>query len=151
MDPKWFLPGNPLKGEPPLPAFLLIGRTEPPEEAPRELPKPGCVAADDAILVHGHLLGLAAGLGGFGLLRLSRERMEHAAQAAEWVNEPELAREMMRFAGLLPDIHDEDAAAEALDKMKPIIEEVWKLGVRCGRTQAALAKAQAAMTDRKGG
>ena len=150
------MPGNPFKGEPPLPRFLLIAENpEPPAPSPpparTELPKPGCVAADDTLLVYGHLYGLASGLGGFGLLRLSKERMEHAAQAAEWVKEPDLAEDMRTFASLLPEVHDEEGAAAALEDMSPLIERVWVLGVRCGRTTAALAKAEVAMREiRKG-
>lgn len=155
MKGDWLLPGNPFKGEPPLPRILFLdreGQREAPGASPQtEMPKPGCTAADETLLVHGHLHGLASGLGGFGLLRLSKERMERAAQAAEWVNEPQLAEAMRDFATQLPEIHDEEAAALAMEKMAPIIAEAWELGVRCGRSQAALAKAKAAMREiRKG-
>lgn len=85
------------------------------------------------------------------MLRLSKERMERAAQAAEWVREPDLAEDMRAFAELLPDVHDEEGAVAALEAMPSLIERAWDLGVRCGKTQAALAKAKAAMREiRKG-
>ncbi len=65
-----------------------------PLTAADETRKPGCEAAEACVDAYGTLLTLADGLGGFGVLRLEKERLEHGADAAEGFGSPEVARQM---------------------------------------------------------
>lgn len=97
--------------------------------------KPGCTAADETLLVHGHLQGLAAGLGGFGVLHESKRRLERAAEAASMGNEPELAMQLRRVAAQLPDVRDEEAAKRVAAELQPLLPVAWEMGRRCGGIQ----------------
>ena len=93
--------------------------------------KPGCTAADNAIVAQGHLRGLADGKGGFGVLKQSKERLEEAAKAARILGKNPLAAEMILVANKLPNIHDAAAARLLADQIQPIIDQTWDLGRYC--------------------
>lgn len=135
-----FRPGNPLAGEPPLPRFIL-------ERAGKRAAddKPGCKAADEALLVSKHLEGLAKGWGGFGLLRLSKQRLEDAAVSARRAGESELADALQAIADKLPSVHDEQEAHGVLNELEQLLPQAWSLGQRCGKTSAAMKKAELAL------
>lgn len=94
--------------------------------------KPGCQAADLTILAQGHLRGLARGQGGFGVLNLSRQHLEQAAQKTQEMGLPNLATEMRSIAAAMPQVHDAAAAAILISRLDPIVERTWRLGRICG-------------------
>ena len=93
--------------------------------------RPGCTAADNSLLVQAHLKGLAGGRGGFGVLRTSKEKLEEGADAAERVGRGELAEEMRRIAGELPDVRTQSGALALSEALEPVVEQCWELGRRC--------------------
>lgn len=105
-----------------------------PEEVLGVLRKPGCTAADETLVVKGHLEGLAAGYGGFGVLRSpdERERMRRAIQGAEQMGAPETAGKLKAAFALVGQVDDEDSAQRALEAVAPLVQETWDLGKRCG-------------------
>lgn len=131
------LPGNPLIGEPPIPRFL-IPRQEQLEGKPQELmeplsplTKPGCVAAENTILVLGLLDGLAEGMGGFAVLRQGKERLEEAAHGARLMKDDTIAGRLVSIADLLPDVHTEEEAKAAAELLRPLKALTWVMGKRC--------------------
>ena len=113
--------------------------------------KPGCLAADRTILAYGQIMGLAQGWGGFGVMRQTAELLQDATRAARIMREPALADNLEAVLESLPDIRDEQGARAAADRLEPLVREAWKLGVRCGRTAAAMNKALAALDAIKAG
>lgn len=95
--------------------------------------RPGCVAADETLVVKGHLEGLSNGLGGFGVLRTSKDRLDKAAQAARVAQAPAIALEIELVAERLPDVRTPDEAAALARELDPIVPQVWELGQRCGK------------------
>lgn len=93
--------------------------------------RPGCVAADESIVALGHLDGLARGLGGFGVLRTSKARLEHGARAAEHLGHHELAHRMKEIANEMPNVRDLKAAEALAARLKPLVDTAWELGRRC--------------------
>lgn len=79
----------------------------------------------------GHLEGLARGLGGFGVLRTSKERLEKAAQAAEDLGHHELARQMQEIANEMPSVRDASAAMALATRLKSLVNDTWVLGRTC--------------------
>ena len=134
--PFHFLPSLP--PNPPIPRGLLedLGEDPPPSKAPPistgKFLKPGCTAADESLLVRGHLTGLAQGFGGFGLLRESKKHMNDAAKAADLLREDDLAIRMRVVAERLGEVQTPEEAQQLADDMAPIIAESWELGKRCG-------------------
>lgn len=131
--PKHFLPALPPK--PPIPRGFLED-TEEPAPPKRQivtgaLLKPGCTAADNAIVAHGHLEGLARGLGGFGVLRESKRRLEEAADAVAILKKDELAAQFRGLAEQLPQVHDQAAAGVQARALEPLVDETWDLGRYC--------------------
>ncbi len=96
--------------------------------------RPGCEAADQTLVVQGHLQGLAVGLGGFGLLRTSKERLEKASSAARQANAPDVAASIDGVAKQLPNVRTEAQAGVLARELAPIIPKVWELGARCGKS-----------------
>ena len=147
------LPGNPFLGEPPIPRGiidLLAPEVEPPpasQERPKEVTKPGCTAAESAILSLGFLDGLADGLGGFGVLRQGKEYLEQGARAAESLGKTGLAREMRSIAADLPEVRTVEQARDVAERLRPLKAEAWELGRQCDRllvwgTDAIIALAE---------
>lgn len=94
--------------------------------------KPGCTAADESGLAHYHLVGLSRGLGGFGVLRETKRRLERAAEGATIAQDMELAGKFRRIADQLPDVHDEATAGRLASELEPLLPVAWELGKRCG-------------------
>lgn len=93
--------------------------------------RPGCTAADSALLNLGYLEGLSRGLGGYGVLRVGRERLEEGVRAAQQLGHPDLAREMQAIAQELPQVKDATAAGTLADKLRPVADRAWSLGAAC--------------------
>ena len=94
--------------------------------------RPGCTAADEAAVALFHLDGLARGKGGFGVLRVSKERLETAAAAAEGIKHPEIAAEYRAIAAEMPDVHTPEAAQALHDRLQPVVyDQSWDLGRKC--------------------
>ena len=96
--------------------------------------RPGCEVADQTIVVRGHLQGLADGLGGFGVLKTSKERLEKASSAARQVNAVDVAATIDGVAKQLPNVRTEAQAAALVREVDAIIPQVWDLGARCGKS-----------------
>ena len=94
--------------------------------------RPGCQIADACLVVHGYLEELSEGAGGYGVLKLGRERLEAAAVIAEEIGKEELAESMREVCEKLPDVRTADAAAELAEKMEGIKKQAWRLGRACG-------------------
>lgn len=92
---------------------------------------PGCMVADTTLMVKGHLDGLAKGFGGFGVLRVSKERLEAASQAARSLNAHEVAKELSEIATSLPTVSTSEEAAMVAQKLEQVIPKAWDLGKRC--------------------
>ena len=108
----------------------------PPKPAPAPKPappltRPGCTAADSALLNLSYLEGLSRGLGGFGVLRVGRERLEEGAKAAQQLGQANLAGEMRAIAQELPRVRDASAAAALAEKLRPVADQAWSLGASC--------------------
>jgi hypothetical protein len=94
--------------------------------------RPGCTAADDAAVALFHLNGLARGNGGFGVLRVSKERLETAAAAAEGLRQHEIAAEYRAIAIEMPSVHTPEEAQALHDRLEPVVyERSWDLGRKC--------------------
>lgn len=91
----------------------------------------GCTIADNTILARGHLEGLAKGLGGFGVLRVSKDRLEDAAQAAERLGKKDLSERIREIAKILPEIQNQQMAEDTARRLDTIVNESWDLGRRC--------------------
>ena len=147
------LPGNPFLGEPPIPRGiidLLAPEAEAPlapQERPKEVTKPGCTAAESAILSLGFLDGLAEGMKGFGVLRQGKEYLEQGARAAESLGKTELAKEMRSIAAELPEVRTTEQARDLAQRLRPLKAQAWELGRQCDRlmvwgTDAIIALAE---------
>lgn len=95
--------------------------------------KPGCTAADKAVLTQGYLDSLARGNEGFGVLRLGKKYLNEGARAAEHARHPALATDMRRIADELPSVKTVDQARAAAERLRPVSDRAWSLGVACGR------------------
>ena len=102
-----------------------------PTHAKSQPSRPGCTAADNAIVAKGHLDGLAQGFGGFGVLRISKERLEEAAQAAHVLGKNDLSREMNSIASQMPQVHTPQEAAVLAKRLDLVVKEAWQLGSSC--------------------
>lgn len=102
--------------------------------------RPGCEVADQTIVVRGHLKGLADGLGGFGVLKTSVERLEKASSAARQVNAVDVAATIDDVAKQLPNVRTEAQAAAMGRELDALIPQVWDLGARCGKSVSPDAK-----------
>ena len=125
---------------PPQPAPLKHVHRSVPASVPAEILRPGCTAADESLTVLGHLQGLAAGWGGYGVLRTSAERLEHGAMGAERMGDPDTAMAMREFKTRLASVHTPEAAREAARDLVPITQRAWSLGIRCGKAHAGKAE-----------
>lgn len=94
--------------------------------------RPGCQIADACLIVHGYLEELSEGQGGYGVLRLGKERLEAAAVIAEDIGKEDLAESIREVCEKLPEVHTPDAAAELAEEMEPIKKQAWRLGRACG-------------------
>lgn len=102
--------------------------SSPPQSYP---PGPGCTAADNAGVALYHLDGLADGKTNFGVLRVSKERLEEGAGAAERIGAKIIASQMRAIANEMPRVHDSEAARKLANKLKPVAYSAWDLGARC--------------------
>ena len=93
--------------------------------------RPGCTAADAALLVQGYLDGLARGNGGFGVLALGKTRLEEGAMAAETMGQADLGSQMREVASKLPGVRSPEAAEELAQQMRPVVDRAWHLGKGC--------------------
>lgn len=156
------LPGNPFRGEPPLPRGLVAllesaAQQETPERAevpppvprvetspaPDLMEKPGCTAAETTILTLGFLDGLAEGMEGFGVLRQGKEYLEKGARAAQFLGYGEVARQMREIAAELPEVHDPEQARVLAQRLRPLKEATWEMGRKCKGTLSTEAIRQA--------
>lgn len=96
--------------------------------------RPGCEAADETLVVKGHLQGLAEGRGGFGVLRTSKTRLENAAKAARRANAPSVAATMEGIADVLPEVHTPEQAARVLQDLELVERQTWDLAQKCGKS-----------------
>lgn len=109
----------------------------PPKPAPAPKPappitRPGCTAADNAGVVLYHLEGLSKeGKPNFGVLRVSKERLEEGATAAASLGRQDLAQQMREIASKLPQIHDAAAATSLAAELRPVAYAAWDLGAQC--------------------
>lgn len=102
------------------------------------LVKPGCIAGDETVHVHGYLERLARGNGGFGILKEGHERMGRAARGAEQFGRPDLAAKLREVQAKLPDIHDAAAAAAVRDTLDPLVDDAWQVAIQCGAVTGAM-------------
>lgn len=94
--------------------------------------RPGCQIADACLVVHGYLEELSEGQGGYGVLKLGKERLEAAAVIADEIGKEDLAESMREVCEKLPEVHTADAAAELAEEMEGIKKQAWRLGRACG-------------------
>ena len=118
--------------KPKVPPYSSQAPVPRPSDTPSQaIVRPGCTAADSALLNLGYLDGLSRGLGGWGVLRVGKERLEEGAKAARQLRQPELATEMEAIAAELPNIHDEASAANLAQKLRPVADRAWSMGASC--------------------
>lgn len=91
----------------------------------------GCVVADESLLVLAYLEKLADGWNHFGVLRVGRDRLRRATDAAQRLNEHELSRALSEFSTTLADVRDEPSARRVAIAFRPYAEQAWKLGAMC--------------------
>ena len=121
------------------PAEPAAGRSTPEAPpSPTAIKKPGCTAADSALLVHGHLRGLAKGWGGFGVLQQTKGHLELGARAAMQSGDRQLSLLMSQLAESLHSIQTPEQAAHAAKRLEPGLEVAWGLAKRCGMSQHVL-------------
>jgi hypothetical protein len=92
-----------------------------------------------------HLDGLGyQGKTQFGVLRVSKERLEEGARAAEIAGDPQVAKEYRAIAQDLPEVHDAAQAREAAERLRPVAFRAYDLGARCkgGLSPEQLGKAR---------
>ena len=151
-EPRSWLPAPPWEGLPPLFGLPWERQEEeeprapggvaspprPPRSAPApvikaapSITRPGCTAADAALLNLSYLEGLSRGLGHFGVLQVGRERLEEGAKAAQQLGHADLAREMRAIAQELSQVRDEAGAAALADRLRPVADRAWPLGASC--------------------
>jgi len=92
---------------------------------------PGCTAADNAGVALYHLDGLAQGKPNFGVLRVSKERLEQGARSAKTIGANTIAEQMLDIAGELPHVHNHQQAQMLAEKLRPVAYAAWDLGARC--------------------
>lgn len=165
-DPKELIPTPPLQLKPepsgsesvlsgsnsasttemPIPVHALaIERSRPanPPPAMDVVSRPGCTTADEALVVKGHLDGLAKGWGGFGVLRTSKERLDKAVLAAKVAGAPNVSQKLAIISEKLPDIKTPEDAERVAGELNDILPDAWNLGKRCkGLTPEMLSKAR---------
>lgn len=83
-------------------------------------------------MVHGYLEELAEGNGGFGVLRVGKERLEEAVLIAKAIGKADLADEMQEIATKLPTVRTAEAAEALAGEMDDIKKHAWRLGRACG-------------------
>ena len=115
---------------------------QPQKPQPQGISKPGCTVADETLMVHGHLTGLARGWGGFGVLRESSKRLAKAVEAARSIKAEDVVKELEQVAQKLPDVHTPEAAQQVAASIEPLLPKVWELGRRCGASPELWKKAQ---------
>ncbi len=127
----------------------LLAKTIPtaqPVSESRPMARPGCTAADETIVVLGHLQGLSNGWKGFGVLAMDQDRLEKAAVGAEIMGADNVAGRLRVEAAALPAVRDEGAATAAVERLNAIWHETWDLGRRCGggmtHSHEVMAKAE---------
>ena len=106
-----------------------------PEPARKPTPpisRPGCTAADNTGVVLYHLEGLSKeGKPNFGVLRVSKERLDEAATAAASLGRQDLAQQMRQIANKLPQVHDAEGAGRLAAELRPVAFAAWDLGAAC--------------------
>jgi len=123
--PRNFLP--PLPPLPPLPGQNGQDR----QEDNNKYPNPGCIIADETNYVMAHLYGLSEGWGGFGLLRLSKTKLEKAAEVAEYIGAEDTSGKLLEAAERLVLIDSTDDVLEYIEWFKPLAHRAWEFGRRC--------------------
>jgi hypothetical protein len=114
----------------PAPAPAPTPATSPAPTSP--VNRPGCTAADEAAVALFHLDGLARGKGGYGVLRVSKERLEVAASAAESLKHADIAAQMRAIAAEMPNVSSPEEAQVLKDRLEPVVyDQAWDLGRRC--------------------
>jgi hypothetical protein len=107
--------------------------------------RPGCTAADNGGMALYHLDGLGYhGKTNFGVLRVSKEKLEEAAQAAQSAGDPQIATEYRAIAQGLPEVRDAAKAQEMAERLRPVAFRAWELGAKCkgGLSPEQLGKAR---------
>lgn len=125
---------EPVSMPPPVPRPAPTASLAPSSPSLAAIARPGCTAADSALLNLGYLDGLSRGLGGWGVLRVGKERLEEGAKAARQLRQPELATEMEAIAAELPNVHDEEAATVLAARLRPVADRAWSMGAKCKGT-----------------
>lgn len=134
-----FLPPPPWIG-PPVPRRFLPPREPAPADQfaakaivnrPAVVHRPGCTAADNCLVVLGYLDGLARGNGGFGVLRIGKERMEEGARAAQELGQNQIADAMWSIGSRLHEVLDPETARAMADELRPVADQAWDLGRTC--------------------
>ena len=124
----------------------------PEPDEPNAMLKPGCTAADETLVIIGHLEGLARGKNHFGVLRSPDEhkRVQRAIAGARGMGADDVAERMEEVFGQLEHVSTSVEAAALAERLDPIaFDAAWELGVRCGgigiiaRAQHLMERAQA--------
>lgn len=154
LRPRDFLPGNPFEGEPPVPRFIYLQVQDvdtpvqevpaPAKQKPAVVARPGCTVADNLGLTEFYLDRLSRGFGGYGVLRVARERLLEAQDAALVINRPDVAQKVQALADKLPAVSTEAEARQILAEASGLADECWDLGRRCkGLSREDLERAMA--------
>jgi len=148
-DPKEVIPIPPPpqpKPEPALDRSTNDQESEPVHPNPPSdvvVSRPGCTTADEALVVKGHLDGLAKGWGGFGVLRTSKERLDKAVIAARIAGSPEVSGQLAKIANELSEVKTPEDAERVASELDEVLPKAWELGKRCkGLTPEMLARAR---------
>jgi len=138
------LPCLPHEG-PPVPRFTRrppTQETHTPETPPASAPapaRPGCTAADNAGVALYHLEGLAIeGKPNFGVLQVTKERLEEGAAACDYLGQEALAQQMRHIAEELPRVHDALGARRLARELRPLAYKLWDLGAKCTESSLTL-------------
>lgn len=115
---------------PPRPAWLPPPPWE--WELGRQVDKPGCTAADETLVVKGHLEGVARGLWGSGVLQHDIARMDRAIAGAQAMGDQGVARALAAIKAALPGVRNPAQAEVVLRQTEDVIPRVGELAKRCG-------------------
>ncbi len=96
--------------------------------------KPGCPAADESLVIKGHLEGLSKGWGGFGVLRTpdDKHRMERAILGAHLMGDDATAGRLERIYDRVPLVKTPEDAQTLLTELDAVLPAAWELAKRCG-------------------
>lgn len=93
---------------------------------------PGCTAADETLVVKGHLEGIAKGHWGSGVLQHDIVRMNRAIAGAKAMDDAPTVEILESIKSDLPLVRDPERATAVLEKVEAIVPAVGALAQRCG-------------------